>query len=68
METPALADAETEFQVYADLTTFAEGLASRLRKKGFRGAVRAAGMTAMSLDEASPGWSDRLRRPRARGL
>ena len=41
---------------------------SRLRKKGFRGAVRAAGMTAMSLDEASPGWSDRLRRPRTRGL
>ena len=43
-------------------------VASRLRKKGFRGAVRAAGMTARSLDEASLGWSDRLRRPRPRGL
>lgn len=28
METPALSDAETEFQVYAELTTFAERLAS----------------------------------------
>ena len=28
METPALADAETEFQVYAELTMFAERLAS----------------------------------------
>ena len=28
---------------------------SRLRKKGFRGDVRTAGMTAMSLSEALPG-------------
>ena len=41
---------------------------SMLRKKGFRGDVRAAGMTAMSLGDALPGGLTACGGPLASGL
>ena len=43
-------------------------LTSRLRKKGFRGDVRAAGMSAMPLSDALPGGVTACGGPLASGL